>query len=246
MLRECRKCGRIKHEDEKMKEQKLMIDKMDFEPRHIFECGQCFRWNKQENDSYTGVFGNNVLNVKKQAKSIVFEGICEDEIKKIVDDYFDMKTNYAKMKHELSHIDEYLAKSIEFGHGIRILNQDLWEMIISFIISANNNIPRIQKIIERISKEYGTPIVWKDNTYYTFPTQEQLGKASIEDLRKLGLGFRDKYIYETTRKFLKQEITIEELKNMQNVKEIKKKLETLPRGRSQSSRLHIIIWHAPF
>ena len=62
-----------------MKEQKLVIDKMDFEPRHIFECGQCFRWHRQEDDSYTGVFGNNVLNVKKQAKSVVFEGICEDE-----------------------------------------------------------------------------------------------------------------------------------------------------------------------
>ncbi len=235
----------MEHEDEKMKEQKLVINQIDFEPRHIFECGQCFRWHKKENNGYIGVFGNNVLSVKKQGKSIVFEGICEDEIKKIVDDYFDMRTDYAKIKHELSHIDEYLATSIEFGHGIRILNQDLWEMIISFIISANNNIPRIQKIIERISKEYGTPIMWKDETYYTFPTKEQLGKASIEDLRKLGLGFRDKYVYETTKKFLQEDITIEKLENTQDVKEIKKKLETLPRNRTKSSRLYFTIWYAP-
>ena len=119
-------------------------------------------------------------------------------------------------------------------------------MVISFIISANNNIPRIQKIIERISKEYGTPITWKDETYYTFPTKEQLAKASIEDLRNLGLGFRDKYIYETTKKFLQGEVTLEELKSIQDVKEIKHKLEALPRYRTKSSRLYFVIWYAPF
>ena len=219
-------------EDEKMKEQKLIINHIDFEPSHIFECGQCFRWHKNENHSYTGVFGNNVLNVRRKEQSVILEGICDGDIKTVVDHYFDMQTDYEKIKTKLSHMDEYLAKSIQFGHGIRILNQDLWEMIISFIISANNNIPRIQKIIERISKEYGTPMIWNNNTYYTFPTKEQLKKASIEDLRNLGLGFRDKYVYETTHKFVDGEISLEELTNIKEAKEIKKKLETLPRNRT--------------
>ena len=105
-------------------------------------------------------------------------------------------------------------------------------MIISFIISANNNIPRIQKIIERISKEYGTPIIWKENTYYTFPTKEQISKASIEDLRNLGLGFRDKYVYETTKKIINNEINLDILKNTKDTKKIRDTLETLPRNRS--------------
>lgn len=235
----------MEHEDEKMKEQKLIMNQIDFEPRHIFECGQCFRWHKKEEGSYIGVFGKNVLEVKKEGQSVTFKGICDGEITKIVDHYFDMQTDYTTIKKQLSQLDEYMAKSIEFGYGIRILNQDLWEMIISFIISANNNIPRIQKIIERISKEYGTPIRWQEKTYYTFPTKEQLAKASIEDLRNLGLGFRDKYVYETTRKFLQGDITLEELKNGKDVKEIKKKLEALPRNRTKSSRLHFAIWHAP-
>ena len=218
----------MEKEDENMKEQKLVIDKIDFEPKHIFECGQCFRWHKGEDSSYTGVFGTNVLNVKKEENKIIFQGVCEGDIKQIVEDYFDLKTNYQEIKNKLSKIDGYLAKSIEFGNGIRILNQDLWEMIISFIISANNNIPRIQKIIERISKEYGTKIMWNNNTYYTFPTKEQLSHASMEDLRNLGLGFRDKYVYETTKKFMKGEINLGELKGIKDVKKRRRILESLP------------------
>ena len=76
-------------------------------------------------------------------------------------------------------------------NGIRILNQDLWETLISFIISANNNIPRIKGIIERLSKTYGNRIIWNNKEYYTFPTPKELSKASVQDLRNLGLGFRD-------------------------------------------------------
>ena len=117
-------------------------------------------------------------------------------------------------KEILGSIDEYLAESIEFGEGIRILKQDLWEMIISFIISANNNIPRIKGIIERISKKYGTEIKWNNKSYYTFPTPEQLSKATIQDLRALGLGFRDKRIYNTTKMILEKQVDLENIKNM--------------------------------
>ena len=123
-----------------------------FNLKHIFECGQCFRWNKEEDGSYTGVFKNSVLNVKAENGNIIFKGICNGNIKDIVIDYFDLDTDYGKIKEELKKVDKYLEESINFGSGIRILNQDLWEMLISFIISANNNIPRIKGIIESMSK----------------------------------------------------------------------------------------------
>ena len=198
-----------------------------FEPVHIFECGQCFRWEKEEDGSYTGIFGNNVLNVKKEDRNIIFEGICECDIEKTCRDYFDLDTDYEEIKRKLSSIDDFLKTSIEYGSGIRILNQDLWETIISFIISANNNIPRIKGIINRISKKYGNRITYKEKDYYTFPDMNQLGKASIEDLRALGLGFRDKRIYETTKMFLNKEITLEELKNENNTEALREKLMTL-------------------
>ena len=120
------------------------------------------------------------------------------------------------------------ATHISYGDGIRLLNQDLWETIISFIISANNNIPRIKGIIERISKRYGDKIDWNGVEYYTFPTPEQLSKASVEDLRNLGLGFRDVRVYETTQKILNKEIDLEKLHQEKDTEKVREELLTLP------------------
>ncbi len=210
-----------------MEQRYILENANSFEPTHIFECGQCFRWNKEQDGSYTGVFKNNVLNVKKENNKVIFEGICDGNIEEMCKEYFDLDTDYEKIKKTLSNIDEYLKTSIEYGKGIRILNQDLWETIISFIISANNNIPRIKGIIERISKRYGNKIEYKGKEYYTFPDMNSLGQASVEDLRALGLGFRDKRIYETTRMFLNKEITLEELESEKDVDILREKLMTL-------------------
>ncbi len=208
-----------------MKEQKLVLKDIDsFELEHIFDCGQCFRWNKQEDGSYIGVIKDGVLRVSKIKNNIVFEGMLEGDINSIVYDYFDLGTDYKKIKQDLSKIDENMKKSIEFGYGIRILKQDLWEMIISFIISANNNIPRIKGIIERISKKCGRKVMWEDKEYYLFPDVESLSKLSISELRELGVGFRDKRIYNTTQMILKKEIDIDKLKKLNDTEVIKEEL----------------------
>lgn len=183
-----------------MKEQNLVIKNVkSFNLTHIFECGQCFRWNENEDGSYTGVVKKNVMNIKMIDNDVYVKSFGEDELSDLFQDYFDMGRNYENIKNELKKIDEHMEKSILYGDGIRLLNQDLWETIISFIISANNNIPRIKGIIERISKRFGYRIEWEGQEYYTFPMPEQLEKASVEDLRNLGLGFRDVRVYETTR-----------------------------------------------
>ena len=110
------------------------------------------------------------------------------------------------------------------GNGIRILNQDLWECIISFIISANNNIPRIKKIIERLSKNYGEKIEWNSNNYYTFPSPEKLAKASVQDLREMGLGFRDVRVFNTTNMILNKIVDLEKIKNMDNSNKMRDEL----------------------
>ena len=197
-----------------MKEQSYILENANsFNLRDIFECGQCFRWNKEDDESYTGVIENNVLNVKNIENKIIFKGICNGNIQEIVTNYFDLNRDYTKIKNELSKIDDYLKNSIKYGEGIRILNQDLWETIISFIISANNNIPRIKGIIERLSKKYGKEIIWNGKKYYTFPTPEELRNVSVEEYRKLGLGFRDIRVYETTKMILNKEIDLKKLFN---------------------------------
>lgn len=211
-----------------MKEQEYIIKNMkDFNSIHIFECGQCFRWN-QEEGIYTGITGKNVITVEQKENSVVFKGMCEKDIKDVVNEYFDLDTDYTEIKEKLSKIDNHLKTSIEYGEGIRILNQDLWECIISFIISANNNIPRIKKIIERISQNYGEKIEWNGKEYFTFPTPKQLSKATVEDLRGLGLGFRDKRVYETTQLINSKEFNLEELEKENDTNVIREKLLTLP------------------
>ena len=211
-----------------MKEQEYKIENIkSFELADIFDCGQCFRWNKQEDGSYTGVFRKNVMNVQKQENTVIFKGICDGEIKEIVEDYFDLKRNYEEIKNKLSQIDENVKTSIEYGQGIRILNQDLWEMIISYIISANNNIPRIKGIIERLSKTYGQEIEWNGEKYYTFPSAEELKDVRVEDYRKLGTGFRDIRLYETVHMILDKKVNLEEMQNNPNTLEVREQLLTL-------------------
>lgn len=212
-----------------MREQTYIIKNCNtFELKDIFECGQCFRWNKELDNSYTGVVSNSVLNIRKENNQIIIKGICDDDISKIVINYFDLNRNYEEIKDKLSKIDDNMKKSIEYGKGIRILNQDLWETIISFIISANNNIPRIKGIIERISKKYGKEIIFEGKSYYTFPSVNELSKASVEDLRSLGLGFRDVRVYETTKIIKEGKVDLEKLKQEKDFKVVRDTLITLP------------------
>ena len=218
-----------------MEEQKYILENQNsFELKDIFECGQCFRWNEQEDGSYIGVIKNGVIQVKKEKKIckemngekeiITITGKCDGNFKEIVEEYFDLNRDYEKIKRQLENIDEYLKTSIEYGKGIRILNQDLWETIISFIISANNNIPRIKGIIERISQKYGNEIEWNEKKYYTFPTPDQLKDVTVQEFRNLGLGFRDIRLYETTQMILNKEVDLEKLRKNPNTQEVRNEL----------------------
>jgi len=210
-----------------MEQEYILKNPKSFNLEHIFECGQCFRWNKQEDGSYTGIFKENVLNVKQNGSDFTFKGICNGDIKDIIVEYFDLNRNYEDMKSKLEIIDESMATSIKYGEGIRLLNQDLWETIISFIISANNNIPRIKGIIERLSAKYGKEIIFEGKSYYTFPTPEELKDATVEDYRKLGLGFRDIRLYETVHMVLEGKVELEKLSLEKNTLVVREKLLSL-------------------
>ena len=190
-------------------EQQYILQNADsFELNHIFDCGQCFRRNGQSDWSYTWVFWNNILNVQKKSDSVIFSWIVDWDIKTTVNKYFDLDRDYKQIKSELSKVDNYMKESIKYWYGIRLLNQDLRETIVSFIISANNNIPRIKWIIERLSQKYWTETFRNWKSYYTFPTIEQLKDVSISDYRKLWLWFRDVRLYETTRIVLDWKINL--------------------------------------
>ena len=183
----------------------------DFNPKHIFECGQCFRWHKQEDGSYTGVAKGKVINVSKVDNKVYLNNANLEDFNAIWYNYFDLGTNYTEIKNTLKNMDEYLDKACDFGGGIRILKQDGWEMLISFIISSNNRIPMIQKAIENLSKTFGKYIgVYKGKEYYAFPTPEELNEASREEIRACQTGFRDKYIKSTTESVIENNENISE------------------------------------
>lgn len=199
----------------------------DFNIVHTLECGQCFRWKKEEDGSYTGVIKEGVVNIKiDEDNKTIFSCEIGDNLENCLENYFDIKRDYSDIKNIISLDDDIMVKAIEYGYGIRILKQDPWEMLISYIISAANNIPRISKTIENISKAYGKKIIFKGEEYYLFPTPEELSKATVEDLRKLNLGFRDKYVYNACKAVVDGKINLKEIEIMP-YKEAKKELMKL-------------------
>ena len=185
----------------------------DFIPQHIFECGQCFRFKKEKDESYTIVAKGKVINISKCDGSIILKNTTDEDVADIWFDYFDLGTDYTAIKTALS-VDKHLKKSVVFGNGIRILNQDLWECIISFIISANNNIPRIQGIVERLCERYGEKVIAFDNTYYTFPDVDRLKSVTKDELSFLRAGYRDSYIYDAVSKIANGEICLDKLSDL--------------------------------
>ena len=200
----------------------------DFEPKHIFECGQAFRWYVEEDGSYTNIHYGRVLNVKKEGEDLIFSNINRSEFQNIWYNYFDLGTDYGEIKRELSK-DPILEEAIKFGEGIRILNQEPFETIISFIISANNQIPRIRKSIELISQNYGQVIgTYNGKEYFLFPNAEILANVDEKELEeKSKVGYRAKYIKNTAKMINEKEIDIHQLTSL-STKEAKEILMKLP------------------
>jgi len=168
---------------------------IDFDVEQIFDCGQAFRFRMLEQNIYEGVAFGKYLKVTQTDEGIYLWPCSMAEYENIWRCYFDMDTDYSVIKSKIAHIAPVLKEATAFGSGIRILKQEPWEIIISFIISANNNIPRIQGAIDKLSEKYGDAFQGPDGkTYYSFPCPDKLAGAAIEDLRACGLGYRDKYI----------------------------------------------------
>ena len=200
----------------------------DFEPKHIFECGQAFRWRREDDDSYTAIHSGKIINVKNDNENIIFSNTNEEDFQNIWYNYFDLQTDYGKIKAELSK-DKVLEEAIKFGEGIRILNQDPYETTISFIISANNQIPRIKKSIELISENYGEFIgEYKGKKYYSFPEPEVLANTDEKELEeKCKVGYRSKYIVNTSKMIYNKEVNLDELYSIKT-KDAKEILMKLP------------------
>lgn len=181
-------------------------DVKNFDLAMTLDCGQAFRW-KEDNGVWSGVAFGKRLKISKENESIVFFDTSKEDFENIWSDYFDFSRDYGKIIDDIKS-DEILKKASDFGYGIRILNQEPFETLCSFIISQNNNIPRIKGIIDRLCKKYGQKI---DDDLYSFPDAETLSKLTVDDLSDIRMGFRAKYIIDASQKVASGEVNLSDL-----------------------------------
>lgn len=183
-----------------------------FDLEQTLSCGQCFRWEKQGDRRFFLFFGGKSLTVWEdlQTQTVVFEGVSEEEFLSVWADYFDLRTDYDAIRQTLSGCGPVLEEAAAFAPGIRILRQDPWEALCTFIISQNNNIPRIKGIVARLCENFGAPV----SGGFAFPAPTALAGLSPEDLAPLRCGFRAAYLCSAARLVADGTVDLEQLRTL--------------------------------
>lgn len=187
----------------------IVIQTEYFDPAQIFDCGQCFRFYKEHEGIYAGIAKNRKIRLMQTPEGIVMENMSVETFEKDWRSYFALDADYKTIRSTIA-TDACIQNAMAYGQGIRILRQELWETLISFIVSQNNNIPRIKKIIEGLCRRYGTEIGKGD---FLFPAPSRLARAKREELREIGAGYRDAYILDAAQKVYSEEIDLAALKS---------------------------------
>lgn len=193
-----------------VKNNDIVIEVKDFDLAQTLDCGQAFRWKPLENGKgFCGFSGSRYLEIEKNENSVILKNVTEEDFTGYWNNYFDFETDYEKLKTQYSN-DETLKNACAFAPGIRLLRQDKWEALCSFIISQNNNIPRIKGIVERLCETFGT----KTEYGYTFPSAQIIAEHTVEDLVPLRAGFRARYILDASKKIADGEINLDDISVM--------------------------------
>ncbi len=180
----------------------------EFDLPHTLDCGQAFRWKCDETGVWSGIAGNKFLQLQKlEDGTVVLYNTTEEEFNGYWKNYFDLDRDYSQIKKQLSQ-NETLKNACEYSYGIRILNQEPFETLCSFIISQNNNIGRIKGIVERLCENFGEKI----EGGYAFPTAQKMATLTVEDLAPLRSGFRAKYLVDAAQKVANGEVDLYHLR----------------------------------
>lgn len=175
----------------------------------IFDCGQAFRFDKADDGAWCGTAFGKYIRVYQDNEKTIIDGATKEDFEEIWYNYFDFGRDYDSILADFEG-DDLLEKSAKENYGIRVLRQEKWETLCSFIISQNNNIPRIKGIIKRLCENFGE----RAGEDYTFPSAEVLAKCEEEDLAPLRAGFRNKYILDAARKVASGEIDLEKIETL--------------------------------
>ena len=208
----------------KLIDNKFYIEKDPyFVPQLFFDCGQCFRFSKREN-VFSGVIFGNVIELFEEKDGYIIKA-SGDITKEQLYDFFDLKRDYKEIEAILEH-DDALRAAMNFGRGIRILKQDFFETLLTFIYSQRSNIPKIAKCVEETARLFGDKISYNGKDFYTFPTPEQMAGITEKELESVKCGYRASYIVDAVNKINSGEINVTELQSLPYEK-VKEKLLTI-------------------
>ena len=188
----------------------------DFNLKHTLECGQSFRWQPSTNGWYCGVVDGRQLRIRQEHQTLIVKSSVDeegDQLEVFLRHYLDLNRDLPAILDAVD-IDPFIHCSIETFRGMRILNQEVWECLASFILSQNNNVPRIKGIIRTISARFGEKITFDDSVDYAFPTPQALAGAGVETLYDCGLGYRAPYVWTVSSAVAAGEFDLEALKNL--------------------------------
>ena len=180
----------------------------DLDLQETLLCGQCFRWKEQPDGSFRGIVRGKAARARMEDHALILDGAEDPDLWY---DYFDLGLDYGEVKRRLSAIHPTLAKAARFAPGIRILNQEPFEALITFIISQNNNIRRIEGIVDRLCEHFGQEI---GQGMYAFPTAERLAALSPDDLMPIRAGFRHRYLIDAARKVADGTVDLERTRHL--------------------------------
>lgn len=172
----------------------MRIKKSGINLKDTITSGQMFRYTMEEDESFTIVLKDRVINVKEVGDYLEVTSNKEKDLRSVVVKYFDLKRDYEAINKKLSKNDPYMKELVKKNKGYKILRQDPFEMLVSYIISQNNGVSRISNSVEMLSKKYGKKVKFNKKKYYLFPTPKKLRKLSYKQFRECGIGFRDKYV----------------------------------------------------
>lgn len=193
-------------------------------------CGQIFRFFKQEDNSYDIVIKDRVINVYMKDNCLIASSNNEDNLEKIIIEYFDLNTDYEKINGLLKENDRKICDAVDYSNGLTMIKQDPFETIISYIISANNAVPQIANALNNIAKAYGKKVIFNNKEYYLFPQYKDLIDVKEEDYRLCKVGFRDKYIKNMVDRLNNNEIDLNEFYNLNTNDALNKLMENMGIG----------------
>jgi N-glycosylase/DNA lyase len=204
---------------------KLNESTIPFSLEYTLDCGQLFRWKKID-DWWYGVVADRVIKIKQNHKKLTFEYFPETKNDGFIENYLRLDDNLPLILSSISK-DEKIKQTIDLFYGLRLCRQEPWECLISYICATYKSIPAIKKMINKISRCFGKKLSFEGKDFYTFPKPDKLSQICQIDLRNCGLGFRTKRVLETAKLINSEELSLEELKNL-DYQKARQKLLCLP------------------